>query len=485
MCSVVKKSCSVRPEPIPVRSLPSSRYTTGSTRSYVHTYAARGMRWRSRNTSSCSSRSPLARRRREVGVERVVAFEAEAVDLLEEQREQRDELRALEQVHVERVLEVGRRVRRDHERGAVGAQRARQLGDVRDRVREVLDDVRRDDVVDAAVAQRERGAVERAEAQPVDRRVLDRGRRASSPRCSRRRRRADPDPTRRRVSSPMPQPTSTVMPGPRRASTSRYPASWNASSESGVAPCIGRSPVSFMSFRLRYLAYERSSVQRSASRRARGLPVGATGRASRVRRGPALDSRAVLVRPPVPSEAHFLDRSRPRRCRLRRLASPATSPSWATSRRPPACAASRSSRWRDSTIPRPAARSCTRRGSRRCGARPASRSRCAPRTRPGRPRCSWRDGYRVIRKAGRYLVFPRAAFSEMMGWHGASDALVEIWNGMPFFSPVWAAEPARGGVAAPRPRLDVGDDAAAPARRARPHASSSGSRRRSTAARGS
>jgi glycosyltransferase involved in cell wall biosynthesis len=58
---------------------------------------------------------------------------------------------------------------------------------------------------------------------------------------------------------------------------------------------------------------------------------------------------------------------------------------------------------------------------------------------PGTAQVSWRDGYRVIRKAGRYLVFPRAAFSEMMGWHGASDALVEIWNGMPFFSPVWAA----------------------------------------------
>jgi glycosyltransferase involved in cell wall biosynthesis len=58
---------------------------------------------------------------------------------------------------------------------------------------------------------------------------------------------------------------------------------------------------------------------------------------------------------------------------------------------------------------------------------------------PGSPQVSWRDGYRVIRKAGRYLVFPRAAFSEMMRWHGASDALVEIWNGMPFFSPVWAA----------------------------------------------
>src|SRR3954451_5770757 len=62
---------------------------------------------------------------------------------------------------------------------------------------------------------------------------------------------------------------------------------------------------------------------------------------------------------------------------------------------------------------------------------------------PGRPQVSWRDGYRVIRKAGRYMVFPRAAFSEMMGWHGASDGLVEIWNGMPFFSPLWARRAAR------------------------------------------
>ncbi len=59
----------------------------------------------------------------------------------------------------------------------------------------------------------------------------------------------------------------------------------------------------------------------------------------------------------------------------------------------------------------------------------------------GHPQVSWRDGYRVIRKAGRYLVFPRAAFSEMMGWHGGRDGLVEIWNGMPFFSPVWARCP--------------------------------------------
>ncbi len=59
----------------------------------------------------------------------------------------------------------------------------------------------------------------------------------------------------------------------------------------------------------------------------------------------------------------------------------------------------------------------------------------------GQPQMSWRHGYRVIRKAGRYMVFPRAAFSEMMGWHGGRDGLVEIWNGMPFMSPVWARTP--------------------------------------------
>jgi glycosyltransferase involved in cell wall biosynthesis len=58
---------------------------------------------------------------------------------------------------------------------------------------------------------------------------------------------------------------------------------------------------------------------------------------------------------------------------------------------------------------------------------------------PGLSQVAWRDGYRVIRKAGRYLVFPRSAISEVMGWHGERDALIEIWNGMPFFSPLWAS----------------------------------------------
>lgn len=58
------------------------------------------------------------------------------------------------------------------------------------------------------------------------------------------------------------------------------------------------------------------------------------------------------------------------------------------------------------------------------------------------PQMSSRDGYRVIRKAGRYLVFPRAAIAERAGWHGGpADGLVEIWNGMPFFSPVWCTGP--------------------------------------------
>ena len=59
----------------------------------------------------------------------------------------------------------------------------------------------------------------------------------------------------------------------------------------------------------------------------------------------------------------------------------------------------------------------------------------------GHPRRVTRDGYRVIRRAGRYLVFPRAIGSELTGRHGERDALVEIWNGMPFFSPLWARGP--------------------------------------------
>lgn len=52
-----------------------------------------------------------------------------------------------------------------------------------------------------------------------------------------------------------------------------------------------------------------------------------------------------------------------------------------------------------------------------------------------------RNGYGVVRKSGRYAVFPRSALSGLVGRRGRPDGLVEIWNGMPFFSPVWARCP--------------------------------------------
>src|ERR1700727_1287837 len=42
-----------------------------------------------------------------------------------------------------------------------------------------------------------------------------------------------------------------------------------------------------------------------------------------------------------------------------------------------------------------------------------------------------RDGYSVVRRAGRYAVFPRSAASEILQ-PNRRDGLVEIWNGMPF-----------------------------------------------------
>lgn len=59
----------------------------------------------------------------------------------------------------------------------------------------------------------------------------------------------------------------------------------------------------------------------------------------------------------------------------------------------------------------------------------------------GAPKRIERDGYRVVRKTGRYLVFARSAVSGFLGRDGARDAVVEIWNGMPFFSPLWARAP--------------------------------------------
>jgi glycosyltransferase involved in cell wall biosynthesis len=59
----------------------------------------------------------------------------------------------------------------------------------------------------------------------------------------------------------------------------------------------------------------------------------------------------------------------------------------------------------------------------------------------GLPWRAERAGYHVVRKAGRYVVFPRSAASGLVGRRGRPDGLVEIWNGMPFFSPLWSRCP--------------------------------------------
>ncbi|CAB4364723.1 unannotated protein [freshwater metagenome] len=52
-----------------------------------------------------------------------------------------------------------------------------------------------------------------------------------------------------------------------------------------------------------------------------------------------------------------------------------------------------------------------------------------------------RNGYRVVSRGGRMSVFPRTIMSEIMRREGSYDALVEVWNGVPWFSPIWARRP--------------------------------------------
>jgi glycosyltransferase involved in cell wall biosynthesis len=59
----------------------------------------------------------------------------------------------------------------------------------------------------------------------------------------------------------------------------------------------------------------------------------------------------------------------------------------------------------------------------------------------GRPELAERGGVRLVRRGGRMDVFPRAVLAELTGRHGHADALVEIWNGVPWLSPVWCRRP--------------------------------------------
>jgi len=59
----------------------------------------------------------------------------------------------------------------------------------------------------------------------------------------------------------------------------------------------------------------------------------------------------------------------------------------------------------------------------------------------GLPATAQRNGYAVVRRGSRYSVFPRTIVSELTRRMGRYDALVEIWNGVPWFSPVWCRRP--------------------------------------------
>lgn len=55
----------------------------------------------------------------------------------------------------------------------------------------------------------------------------------------------------------------------------------------------------------------------------------------------------------------------------------------------------------------------------------------------GGPRTLERHGYRIIQRGSRYGVFPRTIAAEVLHRAGPRDAVVEIWNGVPWCSPVW------------------------------------------------
>jgi glycosyltransferase involved in cell wall biosynthesis len=60
---------------------------------------------------------------------------------------------------------------------------------------------------------------------------------------------------------------------------------------------------------------------------------------------------------------------------------------------------------------------------------------------PGLPHEATRHGYRVVRRGSRYTVFARTVAAELTKRMGPYDALVEIWNGVPWFSPIWCRRP--------------------------------------------
>lgn len=56
---------------------------------------------------------------------------------------------------------------------------------------------------------------------------------------------------------------------------------------------------------------------------------------------------------------------------------------------------------------------------------------------PGGPRSTGRDGYRVERVGSHISGVPRAAVAGLLRRLPRADAVVEVWNGIPFATPLW------------------------------------------------
>jgi glycosyltransferase involved in cell wall biosynthesis len=58
---------------------------------------------------------------------------------------------------------------------------------------------------------------------------------------------------------------------------------------------------------------------------------------------------------------------------------------------------------------------------------------------PARPEHAERDGYRVVRRGGRLTVLARTAVAGARGGWGRGDhGVVDVFHGLPFFSPLWS-----------------------------------------------
>jgi len=55
-----------------------------------------------------------------------------------------------------------------------------------------------------------------------------------------------------------------------------------------------------------------------------------------------------------------------------------------------------------------------------------------------------RDGYRVVRRGGQLSGLVRSPLSEVLRGQGPRDALVEVWHGINFLSPLWCRGPRVG-----------------------------------------